>query len=67
MERTKIVLYARPDMRLMVLRHEDILREPGEAAARINGFAGGVLDASRMASAVDASLHRNRREMVAHA
>lgn len=67
MDRTKMVLHARPDVRLMVLRHEDVLREPGEAAARINGFAGGVLDEARMASAVDPSLHRNRREMAAHA
>jgi hypothetical protein len=67
MDRTKLVLHARPDVQLMVLRHEDILREPAEAAARINSFAGGVLDASRMASAVDASLHRNRRDTTAKA
>ena len=65
MERTKMALRARPDVRLMVLRHEDILREPGEAAARVNGFAGGALDASRMESAVDPSLHRNRQRVTA--
>lgn len=50
-------------MRLMVLRHEDILRERGEAA-RINSFDGGLLDPFRMASAIGASLHRNRRESI---
>jgi len=63
MERTKMVLRARPDVRLIALRHEDILREPEQAAARINGFAGGVLDTTRMAQAVDPSLHRHRREI----
>ena len=65
-DRTKIVLRARSDVHLLILRHEDILRHPEESAARINGLVGGVLDASRMASAVDRSLHRNRRESTLH-
>jgi tetratricopeptide (TPR) repeat protein len=64
-ERTKKILDARPDVQLLTLRHEDILREPVEAAAIINQFAGGTMDSSLMASVVDHSLHRNRRETTA--
>jgi len=64
-EQTKTVLGARPDVRLLTLRHEDILRAPGDAALLINKFAGGTLDAPRMASAVDHGLHRNRSRAAA--
>jgi hypothetical protein len=60
MEQTKTVLSSRDDVRLLTLRHEDILRAPEDAALLINKFAGGMLDTPRMASAVDHGLHRNR-------
>jgi hypothetical protein len=55
------VLRNRPIVQLLELRHEDILRDPAQAAVTINAFAGGALDISAMASAVDRSLHRNRQ------
>lgn len=60
MARTTDLLRSRPDVHLMVVRHEEILRDPRAAAARINAFAGGTFDEAAMAGAVDLSLHRNR-------
>ena len=53
-------LSARPDAELLVLRYDQVVRAPDEAARRLNAFAGGMLDVKRMAAAVDASLHHNR-------
>jgi predicted AlkP superfamily phosphohydrolase/phosphomutase/tetratricopeptide (TPR) repeat protein len=57
---TKTILRSRSDVRLLVLCHEQILRDPEAAALAIDRFAGGGLCAERMAPAVDRSLHRNR-------
>lgn len=59
--RTKKLLGERADVQLLVLGHEEFLRDPNGTAHQINQFAGGGLDTGRMASAVDRSLHRNRR------
>jgi hypothetical protein len=61
MEQTHLALNARPDIKLLMLRYEEIVRVPGEAAAVINDFLGGVLDVSRVGSAVDSSLQRNHQ------
>jgi hypothetical protein len=37
-----------------------VVRAPGAASRRLNGFVGGTLDEEQMAAVVDASLHRNR-------
>lgn len=60
MAQTKTMLRSREGVRLLVLRHEEILRDPAAAALAIDRFAGGGLDRERMAAAVDRSLHRNR-------
>jgi predicted AlkP superfamily phosphohydrolase/phosphomutase/tetratricopeptide (TPR) repeat protein len=60
MKQTVQVLRGRPDVKLLVLRHEEILRDPEAAAAQVNRFAGGQLREGAMAGAVDRSLHRNR-------
>ena len=57
---TKTVLRSRKNVLLLVLRYEEILRDPGAAGLAVDRFAGGGLDLARMASAVDRSLHRNR-------
>jgi len=57
---TRTLLSKRADVQLLILRHENILRDPGEASSSIGNFAGGTLDAARMAAAVDRSLHRKR-------
>jgi predicted AlkP superfamily phosphohydrolase/phosphomutase/tetratricopeptide (TPR) repeat protein len=54
-------LSMRRDMELLTIRHADVLRDPSAAASLLNSFAGDGLDSARMASAVDRSLHRNRR------
>jgi hypothetical protein len=60
MDRTRSVLQARPDVRLLMLHHEDILREPVKAADAIGRFVGETLDTALAALTVDRSLHRNR-------
>ncbi len=57
---TRTLLSKRADVQLLMLRHENILRDPDEASSSIGNFAGGTLDTGRMAAAVDRSLHRNR-------
>jgi len=54
-------LSARPDVAWLSLAHAELLREPALAAARINHFLGGGLDAGAMAACVDPALHRQRR------
>ena len=53
-------LEARPNFAVLRVRHADLLRDPVTAAASMNAFLGGGLDERAMASAVDASLYRNR-------
>jgi predicted AlkP superfamily phosphohydrolase/phosphomutase/tetratricopeptide (TPR) repeat protein len=52
------------DVRLLSIRHSDVIRDPAASARLINEFAGGGLDCARMSAAVDRSLHRNRRALV---
>jgi predicted AlkP superfamily phosphohydrolase/phosphomutase/tetratricopeptide (TPR) repeat protein len=60
-EQTKRTLSARRAIEFLAMRYEDILRDPIEAACQIAFFAGGGMDAERMAEAVDPSLYRRRR------
>lgn len=53
-------LAARPCFDTLDLRHRDTVRDPMEAAARINRFLGGDLDEEAMAAAVNPDLYRNR-------
>jgi hypothetical protein len=46
---------------LLEISHQDLLRRPAEAAARINAFLNGNLNVDRMAAVVTRSLYRNRR------
>jgi predicted AlkP superfamily phosphohydrolase/phosphomutase/tetratricopeptide (TPR) repeat protein len=41
---TRTLLSKRADVQLLILRHENILRDPGEASSSIGNFAGGTLD-----------------------
>jgi hypothetical protein len=59
--RSKGELSARGDLRLLSLRHEDVIRDPAATAETVNQFAGGGLDTVSMFAVVDRSLHRNRR------
>jgi hypothetical protein len=61
MAQTIAVLRGRPSVRLMELRYADVVRDPDQAALKINAFAGGGLDSLRIAAAVNVALHRNRR------
>ena len=59
MTRTKTILGARSDVRLLPLHYDAVLKEPARAAELIDCFTGGLLNCARMAPAVDRSLHRN--------
>jgi len=58
---TRALLRNRSNVQLLELRYKDIVGDPAQAAVMINAFSGGTLDIRAMASAVDRSLHRNRR------
>jgi len=51
---------ARPDMRVLRLRHAEVIASPEAAVARLDGFLGGGLDRAAMRAAVDPALHRQR-------
>ena len=53
-------LGARSELAWLALEHAELVREPALAAARIEHFLGGGLDAAAMAACVDPALHRQR-------
>jgi tetratricopeptide (TPR) repeat protein len=60
---TKILLEGRADVKIVSVRHEDVIENPRAIAELLDHFAGGGLDLARMSMAVDRSLHRNRRRL----
>jgi predicted AlkP superfamily phosphohydrolase/phosphomutase/tetratricopeptide (TPR) repeat protein len=61
LQKTKVWLGRRPQTGVLVLTRAAILAHPLAEAKRIREFLSGEPDASRMAAAVDPSLHRQRR------
>jgi hypothetical protein len=59
-ERTRRTLSSRADIKLLILRYDEVLSDPASTANRINQFIGGQLDSTRMAKAVEPLLYRNR-------
>ncbi len=53
-------LAAREDVAWLSVEHAELVREPALAAARMNHFLGGGLDAVAMAACVDPDLYRQR-------
>lgn len=51
---------ARPNFRVLPVRHADFMRDAAAQANTMNDFLGGGLDVAAMTAAVDPSLHRNR-------
>ncbi len=60
MESTDGALSARPLVRELPLRYEEVLAEPTTVASQIDLFAGGGLDRAKMAAAIDPALYRQR-------
>ena len=61
-EMTKGGLGGRPDVKLLLVNYNVLIREPDPEIRRITAFLGAPgLDEKAMAAAVDAKLHRNRR------
>jgi hypothetical protein len=59
---TKASLGGRPDVRLLLVNYNAIVRDPASEIRRIAEFLGGAgIDQKAMAAAVDEKLHRNRR------
>ena len=50
----------RPNFEVLYVNYNELVADPGPAAAAINGFLGGGLDESAMLAAVDPSLYRQR-------
>jgi hypothetical protein len=62
LRQTRFFLDRAPNFETLFLEHRDIIDRPEQAAVRINAFLGGTLDEAAMATAVDCTLYRNRRE-----
>jgi hypothetical protein len=61
-ETTKCRLGDRPDVELLLVSYNALVREPGPEIRRLADFLGAPgLDEKAMAAAVDEKLHRNRR------
>jgi hypothetical protein len=61
-EMTKDRLGTRPDVSLLLVDYNTIVRDPGPEIRRISEFLGSSgIDEKAMAAAVDEKLHRNRR------
>ena len=58
--RVKADLAQRSCTQLLTVRHADTISDAPAIAAKVNEFLGGILEVAKMASAVDAGLHRNR-------
>lgn len=56
----KAHLRSRPDTRLLVLGHREVIQAPTAAAEQIHAFLGRQLACADMAAAVDPALYRNR-------
>jgi hypothetical protein len=54
-------LKEQPNMKVLFVRYQDLVANPGEQAGLVNEFFGGRLDVDKMAAAVDPSLYRNRK------
>jgi predicted AlkP superfamily phosphohydrolase/phosphomutase/tetratricopeptide (TPR) repeat protein len=63
--RVKAMLAQRPGTRLLVIQHRDAISDPLSTAGKLNEFLGGRLDVTKMASAIDTALHRNRASVSA--
>jgi len=55
-------LLCQRNMEVLYVRYNDVVAGPREWSGVVNRFLGGGLDVDRMASAVEASLYRQRRQ-----
>ena len=53
-------LAGQPNMRVLYVNYNELVKAPLAHAQRVNEFLGGRLDVARMAGAVDPTLHRQR-------
>ena len=58
--RVKAVLARRPGTQLLLMEHRNVISIHWQPPMKLNTFLGGGLDVSKMAAAIDATLHRNR-------
>jgi len=55
-------LAGQPNMRVLYVNYNELVKAPLAHAQRVNEFLGGRLDVARMAGAVDPNLHRQRSD-----
>lgn len=60
LRKVRALLTSRPCFDTLFVEHGEVIADPRAQADRVNAFAGGGLDAARMAAAVNARLYRNR-------
>jgi len=53
-------LAERPNIEVLYVHYQAVVRDPAGQAERVSGFLGGGLDVDKMVSALDPALHRRR-------
>jgi hypothetical protein len=55
-----------PNMEILCVNYNEILKDPKEGVGKICTFLGTTLNPERMAGAIDEALHRQRRQLAIH-
>jgi hypothetical protein len=63
LEDVERVLASRPDVEVLYVRHDAVLRDARRVAREVATFLGRRLDAERMAAAVEPALYRQRSRL----
>ncbi len=58
------ILEKRKDVDFIVVKYNDVIKNPRKEIKRINEFLGGILDENEAVKAVDKSLYRNRAKSI---
>jgi len=61
LERLRDWIARRPNIEVLNVSYNDLMKRPAEQAARVAAFLGGEVDVEEMAGTVDSSLYRNRK------
>ena len=61
LERLRDWITRQPNIEVLDVSYNDLMKRPAEQAARVAAFLGGEVDVEEMAGTVDSSLYRNRK------
>ncbi len=61
----RIMARKKPNWRMIEIRYDESVNNPGAIAHQVNHFLGGRYDEAKMLAAVDKNLYRNRKDKLA--